>query len=412
MWNRCMVSGRSCTATPAPSQLPARIRATVVDSHDDPGVQEERPASSLRQPQCLPVSDPFKLSDDENWSTPCASLTRNGRARSRSQSRQHGTSLRSTAAARGLADVLSASSSREDSRLRGSTTQLRDAYLQESQSSSTRSTPTGESREVSSTVHHQSLRRSSDRAGPDSDGGDSCGSGGVERRRRSRSRSTDGERSSAVAGDGTIGRTRNGRLQQRSTVNDASSHAERSQRRSTSAGRGQRSTAEAGDRRSTTLKHGADDGGSSRHSSSDGDGSSTGRGGTGGRQPPGRKGDKPESSRSDDRRRRRRSASRGRSRSPSRHKRINWIKPGTFDGSPCVETFLVKFEEAAAYNGWGVDDKLAHLYCSLTGPAEDLLFSTKGSLCRTDGATTPTLGDQGATRKIPSRTQVQAEEVY
>jgi len=43
-----------------------------------------------------------------------------------------------------------------------------------------------------------------------------------------------------------------------------------------------------------------------------------------------------------------------------------------------VETFLVKFEEAAAYNGWGVDDKLGHLYCSLTGPAEDLLFSTKG----------------------------------
>ena len=43
-----------------------------------------------------------------------------------------------------------------------------------------------------------------------------------------------------------------------------------------------------------------------------------------------------------------------------------------------VETFLAKLELAAMYNGWSMDDKLAHLYCSLVGPAEDLLCSTQG----------------------------------
>ena len=43
-----------------------------------------------------------------------------------------------------------------------------------------------------------------------------------------------------------------------------------------------------------------------------------------------------------------------------------------------METFLAKFELAATYNGWSIDDKLAHLYCSLVGPAEDLLCSTQG----------------------------------
>ena len=44
-----------------------------------------------------------------------------------------------------------------------------------------------------------------------------------------------------------------------------------------------------------------------------------------------------------------------------------------------METFLAEFEEVAKHNEWSVDDKLAHLYCSLVGPAEDRLCSTQAT---------------------------------
>ena len=285
--------------------------------------------------------------------TPLTSPIRDSRARSRSRGRQQGPSLRSAATVgRGSADAPPRSSSREDGYQYGSTAHPREA--------------------------DRPQPRSVDRAGRDSDDDDPRAVGGIGRRRRSRSRPTHGERLSAVADDGTVDRTSHGQPPQQSTVYDASTRAERSQRRSASAGRDRQITAVAGDRPATTLKDDSVDGGSSRHSSSDADGSSPGRGGASGHRPPNHNGDGPGSAKPDGRRRRQRSASGSRSRTPSRHKKKNWIKPDRFDGSSCVDTFLVKFEEAAAYNGWGVDDKLAHLYCSLTGPAEDLLFSTKG----------------------------------
>jgi len=44
-----------------------------------------------------------------------------------------------------------------------------------------------------------------------------------------------------------------------------------------------------------------------------------------------------------------------------------------------VDTFLRKFEKVAAYNEWSVKDKFSHLYCSLVGPAEDLLYSSEAA---------------------------------
>jgi len=43
-----------------------------------------------------------------------------------------------------------------------------------------------------------------------------------------------------------------------------------------------------------------------------------------------------------------------------------------------VETFLDKFQDAATYNRWSADDKLAHLRSCLVAPAEDLLCSIRG----------------------------------
>ena len=53
------------------------------------------------------------------------------------------------------------------------------------------------------------------------------------------------------------------------------------------------------------------------------------------------------------------------------------IKTEKYDGSACVETFLVKFESCAKYNEWNLDDKAAHLRASLTGPAGLLLWESQ-----------------------------------
>jgi len=45
------------------------------------------------------------------------------------------------------------------------------------------------------------------------------------------------------------------------------------------------------------------------------------------------------------------------------------IKPDKYDGTQCVETFMVKFDNCAKYNNWKDVDKAAHLRASLTGPA-------------------------------------------
>ena len=52
------------------------------------------------------------------------------------------------------------------------------------------------------------------------------------------------------------------------------------------------------------------------------------------------------------------------------------MKPDKFDGSQCVETFLVKFENCARYNRWKDEDRVAYLRSCLTGPADSLVMDT------------------------------------
>jgi hypothetical protein len=52
------------------------------------------------------------------------------------------------------------------------------------------------------------------------------------------------------------------------------------------------------------------------------------------------------------------------------------IKPNRFDGRGCVETFLAQFDICATHNGWNNDEKLAHLKCSLTEHAAQLIWDS------------------------------------
>lgn len=45
------------------------------------------------------------------------------------------------------------------------------------------------------------------------------------------------------------------------------------------------------------------------------------------------------------------------------------IKVDKFNGSGCIETFLLKFEHIARYKRWADQDKAAHLGAALTGSA-------------------------------------------
>ena len=94
---------RATTQEPVLAQ-PAVQRAVQSDSG-----QGERSAGVLRQTWCDPVAESLEPSDDESWSTPCASPTRRHRSRSRSRgtvrrSRHRRSPSRSTVAARGPVD--------------------------------------------------------------------------------------------------------------------------------------------------------------------------------------------------------------------------------------------------------------------------------------------------------------------
>ena len=52
----------------------------------------------------------------------------------------------------------------------------------------------------------------------------------------------------------------------------------------------------------------------------------------------------------------------------------HYIKPEKFDGTSCIETFIVQFEDISRYNNWNEKDKAAHLKASLTGQARYLLW--------------------------------------
>ena len=95
---------------------------------------------------------------------------------------------------------------------------------------------------------------------------------------------------------------------------------------------------------------------------------STGAGGDPGDDSDGKK-SKPEGEKSD---RRRQTPSPGRvGASLSRSSR--WMKPDKFGGTGSVETFLAQFDICAEYNGWSDNDKAAHLKCSLSSVAAQLL---------------------------------------
>jgi len=53
------------------------------------------------------------------------------------------------------------------------------------------------------------------------------------------------------------------------------------------------------------------------------------------------------------------------------------MKPEKFNGNGSFETFLIQFENCAAYNRWSTDDKVAHLRWSLTGAAAQLLWGSE-----------------------------------
>ena len=57
--------------------------------------------------------------------------------------------------------------------------------------------------------------------------------------------------------------------------------------------------------------------------------------------------------------------------------KVKWIKPEKFNGHGSFETFLVQFENCAAYNEWNLTDKAAHLRWSLTGTAAQLLWGSE-----------------------------------
>ena len=50
------------------------------------------------------------------------------------------------------------------------------------------------------------------------------------------------------------------------------------------------------------------------------------------------------------------------------------LKPDKFDGTKCLETFLIQFQNCASFNNWSRSECLAHLKWSLSGGAADLLW--------------------------------------
>ena len=52
------------------------------------------------------------------------------------------------------------------------------------------------------------------------------------------------------------------------------------------------------------------------------------------------------------------------------------MKPDKYDGKGSVETFLTQFDICADYNGWSDTDRAAHLKCSVSGVAGQLLWDS------------------------------------
>ena len=67
-----------------------------------------------------------------------------------------------------------------------------------------------------------------------------------------------------------------------------------------------------------------------------------------------------------------------RSESSKTRRRLQYIKPEKYDGSTCVETFLIKFKDAAKFNGWDSKSKASYLKACLIGDAGYLLWETEG----------------------------------
>jgi transposase InsO family protein len=60
-----------------------------------------------------------------------------------------------------------------------------------------------------------------------------------------------------------------------------------------------------------------------------------------------------------------------RNHSRDRLPKVAAMKPGKYDGTKSLDTFLAQFETCASYNQWNCDDKCAFLKCALTdGPAQ------------------------------------------
>jgi len=55
---------------------------------------------------------------------------------------------------------------------------------------------------------------------------------------------------------------------------------------------------------------------------------------------------------------------------------LKWLKPDKFDGRRSVETFLAQFDICADYSDWSDTDRAAHLKCSVTGIASQLLWDS------------------------------------
>ena len=50
------------------------------------------------------------------------------------------------------------------------------------------------------------------------------------------------------------------------------------------------------------------------------------------------------------------------------------MKPGKFDGTTSIDTFLVQFSTVVGYNRWSERNRCAQLKCCLSGTAVQLLW--------------------------------------
>ena len=52
------------------------------------------------------------------------------------------------------------------------------------------------------------------------------------------------------------------------------------------------------------------------------------------------------------------------------------MKPGKYDGSTSIDTFLIQFDTCAQYNGWSQREKAAYLKCCLSGSVGQILWES------------------------------------